>query len=775
MFYLRKLSFWLLAVIVFSSCSTPVSKTFTEDEIGVIPKPDKIVLGKESFLFNQSTVFVIESKSQEPAANELISKFNQAANWSLKVVNQDAKPSKNFVQFISKKSLPEDAYELLVEKNKVSIYASGYGGFLYGIETIRQLLPVEIESRSIRKEMDWIIPVINIEDAPRFPWRGLMIDVSRHFYPKDYIKKVIDGLALHKMNVLHWHLVDDQGWRIEIKKYPKLTEVGAWRVDHEDKHWSARPSAEPGEKGTYGGFYTQEDIKEIVAYAKTKNVQVVPEIEMPAHVSSAIAAYPEFSCNETAISVPSGGLWPITDIYCAGKENTFEFLENVLIEVMDLFPSTYIHVGGDEATKTNWKTCNHCQMRMKNEGLASDEELQSYFIKRMEKFISSKGRILIGWDEILEGGLAPGATVMSWRGVKGGLEATEQGHDVVMTPNSHCYFDHYQGPQDDEPLAWGGYLPLSKVYDFEPVVENMTTEQSKHVLGGQANLWSEYVPTTSQSEYMIYPRVAALSEAVWSTKENRNWNNFADRIESLFTRYDNIGINYAKSSYLIAAKAEMNIENKAVGITLNNELPQSDIRYSLNGGELVKYSDPIQLKETTNLKATLYKNDQPLGKEFDKTIKFHKAVGKKIAFKMPYHKNYKGAGEYGMVNTIRGTKNFHDGQWQAWLGEDMEATIELGSLSRMSQVTVGTLESQGPGIYHPIGIEVYTSKDGKYYNKSAEVKRAYKSNGTPELKEFVLAFEEHEATYVKIKVLSLKKHPINDGTVWLFVDEILVE
>lgn len=775
MTYSSKVSFWLLVLLVISSCSSPTYKTFTKDEVNIVPKPNKILLGKESFSFNQSTKFVIESTLQEAAAIELSQRFKLAANWDIEVAVQNDKPSGNFIQFVSKPKLPQDAYELSVEKSKVSIYASGFGGFLYGVETIRQLLPVEIESNSVQEGVEWIIPTINIEDAPRFSWRGLMVDVSRHFFPKEDIKKVIDGLALHKMNVFHWHLVDDQGWRIEIKKYPKLTEFGAWRVDHEDKHWGARPRAEHTEKGTYGGYYTQEDIKEIVAYAKSKNIQVVPEIEMPAHVSSAVAAYPELSCYGKEISVPSGGLWPITDIYCAGRENTFEFLENVLSEVMELFPSTYIHIGGDEATKTNWKTCEHCQARMKSEGLASEEELQSYFIKRMEQFISSKGRVLIGWDEILEGGLAPGATVMSWRGVKGGLEETEEGHDVVMTPNSHCYFDHYQGPQDDEPLAWGGYLPLSKVYTFDPIVESMTAEQAKHVLGGQANLWTEYMSTSAQLEYMIYPRVAALSEAVWSTKDNRRWDDFANRVESLLDRYSQMDINYAKSAYLISADADMDIVDMTVGITLENELPKSDIRYSINGGELTKYIEPVQLKETTNIQAVLFKNDEPIGKEFNKTINFHKAVGKKIKYKTPFHKSYQGAGEYGMVNTIRGTKNFHDGQWQAWLGEDMEATIDFGSTNKVSTVSVGVLESQGPGIYHPTGIEVYTSTDGNSFEKIAEVKRAYKPSGIPELKDFILTFEEQQATHVRVKVVSLKKHPLNGGTVWLFVDEILVE
>lgn len=774
---LKKIKTCFLFIVCFLaySCSSTPDKVFVEDDINIIPKPETVILGSGNFKFKSSTYLVVESEIQHEAANILAGFFQSAQEWQMNVVEEGAKPYSNYVEFVTKSTLALDAYELSVTGDAVSIYASSPGGFLYGVQTIRQLLPVKIESKNLPENVSWVIPQIEIKDEPRFGWRGLMLDVSRHFFPKEYIKEVIDGLAMHKMNVLHFHLVDDQGWRIEIKKYPKLTEVGAWRVDHEDKHWNARPAAQPGEEATYGGFYTQEDIKEIVAYAASKNIEVVPEIEMPAHVSSAVAAYPELSCNETQIQVPSGGVWPITDIYCAGKDQTFDFLENVLIEVMELFPSQYIHIGGDEATKTNWKTCGHCQARMKNEGLKTEEELQSYFIKRMERFISSKGRTLIGWDEILEGGLAPGATVMSWRGVKGGLEAAGEGHDVIMTPNSHCYFDHYQGPQDQEPLAIGGYLPLSKVYKFDPVVEGMTKEEANHVLGGQANLWSEYIPTTSHSQYMIYPRLAALAEAVWSPKENKDWNDFSGRIETMFTRYGLMGINYAKSAYLLSADSQMDMESKTVGITLNNELPNSDIRYSVNGSPMQKFEQPIQLTETTTIKALLYKNDKPAGKEFNKTIKFHQAVGKKPEFKTTYHKSYQGTGDYNLVNALRGTKNFHDGQWQAWLGEDMEATIDLGQSTEISKVTVGAMESQGPQIYFPTDIEVYLSKDGEAFEQAGKISRPYAQNASPELKDFVVDFEKTEASHVNVKAIGLKKHPLRDGSVWLFVDEILVE
>jgi len=768
----------LLSIVVLASCNFQVKKIFTLNDINIIPKPVSLKLNDGSFEFTNKTKIVISQESQKNAVAKLLQKFNSAAAWELKIINASDSPESNIVELTVNDSLDRDAYTLVITDNKVKIEASEYGGFLYGIQSLIQLLPVEIESKSVQNNIDWIVPNVEIQDQPRFVWRGLMLDISRHFFDKEYIQQVIDGLAMHKMNVLHLHLVDDQGWRIEIKKYPKLTDIGAWRVDQEDAHWNNRKLNADSEKGTYGGFLSQDDLKEIIAYARDNNIEVVPEIEMPAHVTCAIASYPYLSCYEKSVEVPSGGVWPITDIYCAGKETTFEFLENVLLEVMEIFPSKYIHIGGDEATKTNWKTCTHCQARMKKEGLHDEEELQSYFVRRMEKFINSHGKKLIGWDEILEGGLAPDATVMSWRGVKGGLEAATQGHDVVMTPGTHCYFDHYQGPQNEEPIAWGGNLPLSKVYKFDPIVESMTEEEAKHVLGGQANLWAEYVSTNSHSEYMIYPRLAALSETVWSPKESRDWNDFSSRISTMFKRYEYLGINYAKSAYLITADTKINLEDKSVELQLKNEFPESDIRYALNGDKLTesaeKYTSPIKLSETTTIKASLFRNNEPIGKELNKTIKFHKGVGKKVSYKEIYSDRYQGAGEFSLVNTLRGTKNFHDGQWQAWLDKDMEITIDLEKDTKINSVTIGSMENQGPGIYYPTAIEVFVSNDGKAFKRAGEISRPYAKNGNSELKDFQINFEEKMARYVKVKAFHLNKVP-SGGSAWLFIDEILID
>ena len=769
----QRLGVFLLVLAV--GCGEESKTIFTENDINIVPKPLEMKLNQGAFRFTKDTKLVA-ANDQTQVFEVLQNNFVSAAGWNLGVEN--TAPSSNFVQLSTDVSLPEEAYNLKVTENQVIIYASGHNGFLYGLETIRQLLPVAIESKNVVPNMNWDIPNVEIKDSPRFKWRGFMLDVSRHFFDKDYVMETIDQLALLKMNTLHLHLVDDQGWRIEIKKYPKLTEVGGFRVDQEDKPWNARPTPELGKETTYGGFYTQEDIKEIVAYAESRGITVVPEIEMPAHVMSAIAAYPELSCFQKPIMVPSGGVWPITEIYCPGKETTFEFLENVLLEVMELFPSRYIHVGGDEATKTNWEKCPDCKKRIQEEGLENVEELQSYFIRRMERFLSSKGRTLLGWDEILEGGLAPGATVMSWRGVKGGLEASEAGHDVVMTPNSHCYFDYYQGDQDAEPLAWGGNLPLGKVYQFNPVVEGMSEEQGNHVLGGQANLWTEYVPTKAQAEYMTYPRLAALAEAVWSSKDNRNWDDFSNRVSSLFQRYGIMGVNYAKSAYQVTTETSVNTENGVISIALKSEFPQADIRFSLDGRDITsaskKYSAPVDIDRTTNIKAQVFKDGEPVGAIFEKTIKYHKAVGKPVTYINKYHDSYKGAEDLGMVNVVRGSKNFHDGQWQGWLDNDMELVIDLESPTELEKISVGALENQGSGIYFPIQVEVFLSDDGKTFRSAGSVKREYAANNGSELKDFVIIIGKQTARYIKVKATNLGTAPTGGGS-WMFIDEVVVE
>ena len=513
----------------------------------IIPKPVHLEQGKGSFILRPSAE--IKYTGGEWASNEasfLAELLRPATGFPL-VIKEGTDGAINLVIDTAIVMNPE-GYILNVSKRKVTVTGKTPAGLSRGFQTIRQLFPPEIESDSVVSGVKWTMPCVLVIDYPRFAWRGMHLDVSRHFLEVDFIKRYIDIIAMHKMNVFHWHLVDDQGWRMEIKKYPRLTEVGAWRVDREEMPWNSRLPQQPGEKATYGGFYTREEMREIVAYAAERHINVVPEIEMPAHVGAALAAYPEYSCTGGPFTVPPGSVWPITDIYCAGKEETFSFLEDILTEVMEIFPSPYIHIGGDEADKTEWKKCPDCQARIRKEGLKDEAELQSYFVKRMEKFLSSKGRRLIGWDEILEGGLAPGAAVMSWRGFEGGIEAARAGHDVVMTPVSHTYFNLYQADPATEPLAYRGMITLEKVYSFEPVPEGLTEDEAKHIIGAQACLWTEMVQDGKTAEYMILPRLTALSEVLWSAPESRNWDDFILRLPVMMARFDIMGLNYSKSA-----------------------------------------------------------------------------------------------------------------------------------------------------------------------------------------------------------------------------------
>jgi hexosaminidase len=501
----------------------------------IIPKPARMEVGSGSFNVGPKTPIVIDSASTDArgVGEFLAAKLRRPTGFPLDIQSTAKKIPAGAILLRTGEGLSalgSEGYRLSSSKKGIKIEAATPAGLFYGVQTLLQLLPPEIEGQGAAENIVWSIPSVKIEDRPRFVWRGMHLDVGRHFLPKEFVKRYIDLLAMYKMNMFHWHLTEDQGWRIEIKKYPRLTEVGAWR----------RESMDDGIP--HGGFYTQDDIREVVAYAKQRFITVVPEIEMPGHCQAALAAYPELSCSGGPFKV--GTEWGIIyDVFCAGNEKTFEFLQGVLSEVIDLFPSRYVHVGGDEVPKLRWQNCYKCQERIKSEGLTNENELQSYFIKRIENFLAGKGKSLVGWDEILEGGIAPNATVMSWRGTAGGIEAARSGHDVVMSPTSHCYFDYYQG-LFDEPWSIGGFLPLEKVYSYEPVPEELTPEQARHVLGAQANLWTEYIASGPQAEYMLLPRLLALSEVVWSEKSLRNTADFSRRLVPHYDRLAAAGVEF---------------------------------------------------------------------------------------------------------------------------------------------------------------------------------------------------------------------------------------
>jgi len=768
---------YLSVLLCLTACHTLQKEVvFTENDLTIIPQPQSMVLGKGHFQFTQETVFVIDPVLM-PARLPFLEQFERASGF--KFALQKVALSGSSVVIDTDKSLPKEGYTLAVTPQQISIKAADYNGALYALQTLRQLLPNEVESSELVKR-DWLVPAVTITDAPQYQWRGLMLDVSRHFFPKEYILKTLDRMAMLKLNTFHFHLVDNEGWRIEIKKYPKLTEVGAWRVDQEDKLWDERtpnpanafanPATAPKK---YGGFYTQEDIKEIVAYATKRGITVIPEIEMPAHAMSAIAAYPELSCHKRPIGVPSGAVWPITDIYCAGQEETFDFIEEVLTEVLALFPSQYIHVGGDEATHTEWERCPKCQLRMKEHQLKNVHQLQSYFIKRIDDFLTSKGRTLVGWDEIMDGGLAENAVVMNWRGIEVGKKVLAQGNPIVLT--SDCYIDNYQGLPDYEPQANGGYLPLKKLYNYDlekEALADASVEKSK-VLGTQANLWAEHVGSTEHSEYMLFPRLLALAEISWTNDKLKDWDSFMRRTQHFMQRMDVMGIHYARSVYQVVPTVENKEGN--IYLKLECEVPNADIRYALGDTSIEKgekYTAPIAIKATTTYKAAVF-SANATNTITSGQITFHKAIGKPVSYSPLYHKSYQGQGEGTLTNVIRGTKNFHDGQWLGWLGDDVTLTLDLGETTEVSEVRIGTMDAQSSGIYFPERLTVALSADGKNYREVAAQEEPCTIKGKPSLKDFVLKFDPQSTRYLKIQLKNVKTPP-KGGDAWLFIDEILV-
>jgi hexosaminidase len=510
----------------------------------IIPAPRKIEARDGVFKLTAKTRICTDSASRQ-TGEYLAGRLRISTGFPFKVVS--GKPAGDDIQVTTQSAstnLGAEGYELTVTPRGAVIRAPEQAGAFYGAQTLLQLLPPQVFATNKVGGVAWEMPCVDIQDQPRFQWRGLMLDVSRHFYTKDEVKRFLDEMALHKLNTFHWHLVDDQGWRIEIKKYPLLTKVGAWR-NGIGFGLDPKASTAYGKDGRYGGFYTQADIREVVAYASRLHITIVPEIEMPGHSTAALAAYPQFSCTGKAQTTDVGA-GVHAAVYCAGKDGTFGFLQDVLSEVMPLFPGKYIHIGGDEVRKDNWKKCDQCQARMKQEGLKSEEELQSYFIRRIEKFINARHRTLIGWSEILQGGLAQNATVMDWIG--GGAEAASEGHDVVMSPASpvdYSYFDHYQSrDRAKEPRAIGGFLPLETVYSFEPIPAKLDPTLQHHILGAQGNLWTEYIPSFKHLEYMAYPRACAMAEVTWSPKAARNWDDFARRLTTHLQRLEDFGTNY---------------------------------------------------------------------------------------------------------------------------------------------------------------------------------------------------------------------------------------
>jgi hexosaminidase len=611
----KRVIYFVIFLIITGGCTSKEESTGNNLGIVIIPQPESVKLNTGSFSIKRNTVVYCKNNELLAVAKYLDDKLSGALGFRMQISEGSGKGINLVILNEANENLGDEGYLLQVTSENIELSANKANGIFYGIQSLLQMMPPQIKCDSTQNGVEWNIPCAEIIDNPRFPWRGLMLDVSRHFFTKEEVKAYIDQLAEYKMNVFHWHLTDDQGWRIEIEGLPKLTEIGAWRASRVGDWWQREPRQE-NELTDYGGFYTHDDIKEVVKYAQDRFVEIVPEIDVPGHSLATIVAYPEISCTHTVKDINVGNKFYTVDenSLCVGKELTFEYLDKIFTEIAQLFPSEYIHVGGDECYKGFWSKCPDCQKRIRDEGLKNNNELQSYFIKRMEKMLEAKNKKLVGWDEILEGGLAPNATVMSWRGMENGIKAAQEGHHVIMTPTNHCYLDLYQGEPSVEPATYS-MCRLSDSYNFEPVPDEV---DPKLILGGQGNLWSEAVPTFRHVEYMTWPRGWALAEVFWTSKENKNWKNFVNRVEDHFERADYGKINYARSMYN-AIVTPLKEEDGTFKIKLDTEIKDLKIFYTLDNTDPdcygQQYESPLLIpKNATRLRIITYKDENPVGK-----------------------------------------------------------------------------------------------------------------------------------------------------------------
>lgn len=673
------------------------------------------------------------------------------------------------LQYDSTLQLPDGGYILKISQNAISITGKNKGGVFYGLMSLMQL----VENPTAKT---YQVPCMEIIDYPRFDYRGMHLDCARHFFSVDFVKKYIDYLALYKLNTFHWHLTDDQGWRIEIKQYPKLTEVGAWRdgtmVGHyrDQKYDSIR----------YGGFYTQAEIKLIIKYATARNITIIPEIEMPGHCVAALAAYPEYGCIDTNLTVAKGwGGFP--DVFCP-KEEIFTFLENVLTEVMALFPSQYIHIGGDEVEKTRWKNSAFCQKLIVDSNLVNENGLQSYFIQRIEKFVNSKGKKMIGWDEILEGGIAPNATIMSWRSEDGGIAAAQQKHYAIMCPGDFCYFDHYQSEPTYEPVAIGGYTTVFDVYNYEPIPAVLTAQEQKYILGAQANIWTEYISTPEHVEYMLMPRLLALSEVLWTQKEKKNYDDFVKRLLIHFELLSQVDCNFSKSIYRVEYKTSMRDDGNLLLILSSNInlgktiLNQYDTENKLISSS--EYNAPIVVSSVASiLKAyrEIPSGDAPVTKIEINTSKSTCAI---ITLAVQPAKKYSADGPFTLVNGLQAntSNGWSAKDWLGFSGKNLEATLDLGNEDTISTVTAGFLTDKLSWIYPPKTLEVLISEDGKKFKSIGKIN--FDTNNSMRT-ENTIYFKKTAARYVRVIAENYGKIPLGNpgaGSMpWLFVDEISIE
>lgn len=744
----------------------------------VVPLPNEItpMEGKAFTLDNRVKILYPEGDADMQRNAGFLAGYVLESTGKTLAVEAGATGSHAIVLRLGLQTENPEAYLLEVNEDQVTITGSSAAGVFYGIQTLRKSLPVA-------KDAQVVLPPVRVNDAPRFAYRGMMLDVCRHFFSLDSVKRYIDMLALHNINRFHWHLTDDQGWRIEIKKYPQLTQIGSQRKETVIGRNSGKYDGIP-----YGGYYTQEEAREIVAYAKDRYITVIPEFEMPGHMQGVLAAFPELGCTGGPYDVWTQ--WGVSeDVICAGNDKSLELIKDVLAELIEIFPSEYIHVGGDECPKTRWEKCPKCQAKIRQLGLKDDKEhtaeqrLQSYIITEAEKFLNAHGRKIIGWDEILEGGVAPNATVMAWRGAGEGVKAAKMRHDVIMVPTTYFYFDYYQtNILDEEPLAIGGYVPIEKVYSFEPYQKELTAEENKHIIGLQANLWTEYITSFRHVEYMVLPRMAALSEIQWTQPQFKDYGDFLERMPKMFDIYNIYGYNYARHLFDVKANFLPDTVAGTLTVTLST-LDGANIHYTLDGtkpsANSPKYTGPLTLKENCTFKAAAIR---PAGSSrvYTAEINLNKASLKPIALLQPLKAPYIFNGALNLVDGLTGDANYKTGRWIAFYGNDMEAVIDFKQPTEISSVEIHTCVEKGDWVFDARGFSVAVSDDGKNFTVVASEDYPV---ATPDSPNGVLAhkltFEPRNARYLKVVALSERRipdwHTGKGYTGFLFVDEIVVE
>ncbi|GAB3970931.1 family 20 glycosylhydrolase [Spirosoma terrae] len=744
----------------------------TENQYNLIPFPARFAGQEGQFTLNSTTRIVVAPASDasvKSVAQTFAGQVKAANGLSLAVAPTSAALAKGphiFLSLNKKLTLGDEGYKLTVTPGKVMAEASTAKGLFYAAQTMRQLLPVG-QSATVT------MPACAITDKPRYGYRGLHLDVSRHFMPVSFVKKFIDLMAMHKQNTFHWHLTDDQGWRIEIKKYPKLTQIGSKRAESiVGQYYQNYPQQFDGKP--VSGFYTQNDIKDVVRYAQSRYVTIIPEIEMPGHAQAALAAYPELGC-EPGKNYQVFTQWGVSDDVFCPSEKTFSFLQDVLTEVMTLFPSKYIHIGGDECPKTAWKKSAFCQELIKKNNLKDEHGLQSYFIRRMEKFLNSKGRSIIGWDEILEGGLAPNATVMSWRGTEGGIAAARQKHNVIMTPGEFCYLDHYQGNPVTEPLAIGGYLPIDQVYAYEPMPAELSAAEQKYILGVQGNIWTEYLPTTELVEYMAYPRAIALAEIGWMQTGPHNFEDFAQRLKNHLPRLGQVPVNYAKRLFDITASTQSNDQGQ-LQVVLKKIDSDSRIFYTLNGKEpnerSTEYIGPITLTKTATVRAMT-----PSGGRLTQTFTLHKGKNKSYTYAIPLENKSDQDGKK-LTDGVRGETPRDRRQWVNFFG-DMDVLVDLGDVTSVTKVSLNFLKVILEKNFPPTSVDIALSKDGVDFKEAIAQPIQYELNGPWDILPVVADFKTARARYVRIRAKNVGAcpagHPNAGEKTWFSIDEIVVE